>query len=179
MKENALKLWDIRNCSKSVSTLSISTSQERKKTWSNNDDDDDNDVSISTSKQKREDNKEDTSTKSQSGEYLYGCKFFSSCNQSFDCDEEVVTASSPRKDNGGKSSVNKLNYSTVLACGSGTQSLHLVDYEQASSGRHLTAVDCQSPLYCLDAIYSCSLIACGGMKKFFMMMSSSRDLQFQ
>lgn len=173
MKENALKLWDIRNCSKSVSTLSISTSQERKKTWSN-ENDDDNDVSISTSKQKRG----DTSTKSQSGEYLYGCKFFSSCNQSFDCDEEVVTASSPRKDSGGKS-VNKLNYSTVLACGSGTQSLHLVDYEQASSGRHLAAVDCQSPLYCLDAIYSCSLIACGGMKKFFMMMSSSHDLQFQ
>lgn len=89
-------------------------------------------------------------------EYLYACKFFSSSNQLNINSKNLTT-----------------NYSTVLACGSGTQSLHLIDYEQGPGKQHLASINCQSPLYCLDAIYSCSLIACGGMKKFFTVMGTS------
>ncbi len=92
------------------------------------------------------------------GEYLYACKFFSSTQ--FNLND--ASKHSPND-----------NYSTVLACGSGTQSLHLMDYSESSNKQHLDSFDCKSPLYCLDAIYSCSLIACGGMNKYFSLMATS------
>lgn len=78
-------------------------------------------------------------------EYLYACKFFSSNELKNDT----------------KSSIN-----TVLACGSGTQSLHLIDFEKNNGSELISSYFCGTALYCLDAIYSCSLICCGGVNNF-------------
>jgi len=102
------------------------------------------------------------------GEYLYACKFFSSTQFNLN---EVQERSEKRA----SKHSSRENYSTVLACGSGTQSLHLMDYDEPLNKQHLDSFDCKSPLYCLDAIYSCSLIACGGMNKFFCLMANSRS----
>ena len=122
VKENALQLWDMRNCKRVLSQLEIKVDQQ---------------------------NLADFKTR-KNGEYLYACKFYlSSFNERNErCEEEA--------------------YSTVVACGSGTQSLHLIDYED---GRQLASVNCHAPLYCLDTMRACSLIACGSMKKYLMFMS--------
>lgn len=148
VKENALEIWDIRTCNKRIATLNIVSNlgDPNGKT---------------TALKKKELGK---------NEYLYACKFFSSCNHSFENENGLLESS--RSENTGST---RTNYSTVLACGSGTQSLHLIDYELQSSKQHLASINCQSPLYCLDSIYSCSLIACGGMRKFFTMMASSTE----
>ena len=112
----------------------------------------------------------DLTKKMSSGEYLYACKFFSSSNHhsNFEKSEQIQAQSkSPSK------LKQEVNYSTVLACGSGTQSLHLIDYEKSPNNQHLASFNCKSPLYCLDAIYSCSMIACGGMRKFFTLMGAA------
>lgn len=75
-------------------------------------------------------------------EYLYACKFFSSNQLKNEANTKV---------------------NTVLACGSGTQSLHLLDYEKTNGSELISSYFCGSALYCLDAIYSCSLICCGGV----------------
>ncbi len=97
------------------------------------------------------------------GEYLYACKFFASNNQHSSFDE---TQYQQRNSN---------NFSTVIACGSGTQSVHLIDYEESYANQHINALHCKSPLYCLDTMYASSLIACGSMKKFLTLMTTSRD----
>jgi hypothetical protein len=137
VKENALELWDIRNCTKRISTLQI--------------------LSDSTS-----------SKAIVKNEYLYACKFFSSTSHVYELDTAQMGGSNEKPNRQVRA-----NYSTVLACGSGTQSLHLIDYEKPANKQHLASINCHSPLYCLDAIYSCSLISCGGMRKFFTMMASS------
>lgn len=133
VKENALELWDMRDCTKRISSLQIISDISESK-FSNN-------------------------------EYLYACKFFSINNRFYGIDQENEKQSSPHE--------TQSNFTTVLACGSGTQSLHLIDYEKAPNKQHLASINCQSHLYCMDSIYSYSLIACGGIKKFFTMMASN------
>ena len=152
MKENALELWDIRKFKK-VCSLPIAQK-------SNSDDDPNVDKTSISYKLRLRD--------SLVNEYLYACKFFSSSNH--------VTFSSEDKKSERKNQEivsARTNYSTVLACGSGTQSLHLLDYEQSEGKQLISSYNCLSPLYCLDAIYSCSLIACGGMKNFYTLMGTS------
>lgn len=146
VKENALELWDIRTCKK-VTTLNIADNSYKTETPLP-----DSSNSLRNKLKLKETNV---------NEYLYACKFFSSSNQVF------KPESDPNK------ATITTNYSTVLACGSGTQSLHLMDYEQADGKQLLASINCESPLYCLDAIYSCSLIACGGMKKFVTIMGTT------
>lgn len=78
-------------------------------------------------------------------EYLYACKFFSSNELKNDTTSTI---------------------NTVLACGSGTQSLHLVDFEKNNGCELISSYFCGTALYCLDAIYSCSLICSGGVNNF-------------
>lgn len=87
--------------------------------------------------------------KKSNGEYLYACKFFSTNNVTNNRD------------------------STILVCGSGTQSLHLIDYNQPIQKQNLNALNCESPLYCLDSVNKSNIIACGGMKKFFVFNSTN------
>ena len=65
---------------------------------------------------------------------------------------------------------------SVLACGSGTQSIHLLDYQKPVEKQKLFSVDSKSPLYCLDSNISSNIIACGGMKKFFVYNSDSNQI---
>ena len=165
IRENSLNLWDIRKCHKVLLNLPIVT-QETKK-------------SLSPSNAS---GKEDDTRKLSNGEYLYACKFFSSSNHHTNFEQYEPYSENYNNTSPNKSPKTKLklipeaaNYSTVLACGSGTQSLHLIDYEKPSKHQHLASFNCKSPLYCLDAIYSCSMIACGGMRKFFTLMSTSAN----
>jgi hypothetical protein len=160
IKEKALDLWDMRNCSKKISNLKVKTNASESN-------------SRSTSAKTDKDGK--------NGEYLYACKFFSISDYiPIEPDNVPKTpAPSPRMRRSVDSTPlvkqkSQNSFSTVLACGSGTQSLHLIDYEQKSIDKmHLAAIHCASPLYCLDAMYSSSLIACGGMNNFYTMMASS------
>lgn len=168
IRENSLNLWDIRKCHKVLLNLPIITKDKSQERLSPNS------ANII---------KEDDAKKLSNGEYLYACKFFSSSNHHTNFDEQndhndnnhgiiIKENKSPKT----KPKLNlETNYSTVLACGSGTQSLHLIDYEKPVKQQHLASFNCKSPLYCLDAIYSCSMIACGGMRKFFTLMSNSSN----
>lgn len=71
------------------------------------------------------------------GEYLYSAKF---------CDN--------------KNDDNKL----IMACGSGTKSVHLVDYEKL---QNISVLPCSAPLYCIDSLYSGCIFACGSTRNFF------------
>ena len=113
--------------------------------------------------------------KTRNGEYLYACKFFSSSHHFNDYKHDEPYPSPTKLLKSKSKNQMESNFSTVLACGSGSQSLHLIDYEKPSSKQHLASINCKSPLYCLDAIYSCSMIACGGMKNFFTLMATSKE----
>jgi hypothetical protein len=164
IKEKALDLWDMRYGGKKVANLNVASS-------------------LSTVKKEQM-----SGGGGKNGEYLYACKFFSTSNYNpnrqrddndIDEDNDVFTSSRSSRRGGGaaRSSAKQDEGSTatnVLACGSGTQSLHLIDYaQQARDQQQLAVVNCDSPLYCLDAIYSTSLIACGGMNNFYTIMASS------
>ncbi len=97
------------------------------------------------------------------GEFLYSCKFFASNSQH----QAVSEMFEP-----GYRNNNPDNFSTVLAAGSGTQSVHLIDYEASEPYRNLASLYCRSPLYCMDTMYASSLIACGSMKKFLTLMTT-------
>ena len=77
------------------------------------------------------------------GEYLYSAKF---------CDA--------------KNSDNKKLYAT----GSGTKAVHLIDYEKLEN---ISVLQTQSPLYCLDTIYSGCIFASGSTKNFFVGLAKS------
>ncbi len=79
----------------------------------------------------------------QDGEYLYSAKF---------CDV--------------KNSDNK----KIVACGSGTKAVHLIDYGKVENTAILQT---SSPLYCIDAIYSGCIFACGSTKNFFVGLAKS------
>jgi len=155
VKENALQLWDIRNCQKNLSNLPILTNTESRQLSD----------SISLSSTGSTDSIEVTDPKKR-GEYLYACKFFASNNQHKSFDDKQYQLSNKNDPN---------NFSTVIACGSGTQSVHLIDYEESHVNRHINALHCKSPLYCLDTMYASSLIACGSMKKFLTLMTTSSN----
>lgn len=160
VKDNALNLWDIRHCHKKVCTLPIIIDQSDKE----NSKFDSNSNSSFNSMFSNSDAR-------KNGEYLYACKFFSSSSL-------MNQIGSKNKNKANKTievDSGDNNYSTVLACGSGTQSLHLIDYEKPAEKQHLASIHCNSPLYCLDAIYSWSLIACGGMRRCFTMMATSAN----
>ncbi|CAF0838605.1 unnamed protein product [Brachionus calyciflorus] len=144
VKENALELWDIRKFKK---ICSLPIVQENK-----NEDDSNIDKNSLSYKLRLKD--------PIVNEYLYACKFFPTTNRGF---------SDSKKINENKE-VSRSSTS-VLACGSGTQSLHLLDYEQPTGRQLLSSINCQSPLYCMDAIYS--LAACGGVKNFFTVIGTS------
>lgn len=152
VKENALELWDIRNCQKRLLNLPI------RKELRNGDSisiDSNNSVDSSIS---------DSSEPKKRGEYLYACKFFASNSQHQSIsDNQYSYINKPNPD----------NFSTVIACGSGTQSVHLINYEAEERNRHITALFCKSPLYCLDTMYASSLIACGSMKKYLTLMTTN------
>lgn len=158
-------MWDIRKCSKVLLKLPIITKDYKKV------------------ERLSPGGKEDETKKISNGEYLYACKFFSSSNHHSNFDnnnqENEIHSKSPTKSPKSphkiKPKQQETNFSTVLACGSGTQSLHLIDYEKSPNNQHLASFNCKSPLYCLDAIYSCSMIACGGMRKFFTLMGASSN----
>jgi hypothetical protein len=107
----------------------------------------------------------------ENGEYLYACKFFSSSNNANLA--AVATDTDQSNKTRVKNLANQSSYSTVLACGSGSKSLHLLDYEEAYNKQHVSSLNCDSPLYCLDTIYSSSLIACGGMNSFYTILATS------
>ena len=168
VKENSLNMWDMRKCHKVLLKLPIVTKDYKKL------------ERLSPS------GKEEDLKKISNGEYLYACKFFSSSNHHSNFDNNSTEdnkethhskspTKSPKSPHKLKLKPQETNYSTVLACGSGTQSLHLIDYEKSANNQHLASFNCKSPLYCLDAIYSCSMIACGGMRKFFTLMGASSN----
>jgi hypothetical protein len=171
IKEKALDVWDMRNCSRKISNLNIKTTKTES-----------NDRSSSAKTNNRD---------GKNGEYLYACKFFSISDYN---PSEPSLENGPRRDPApspksqqkndstlfSKASRSSNCFPTVLACGSGTQSLHLIDYEEQSRDKqHLASISCGSPLYCLDAMYSSSLIACGGMNYFYTMMASSNSSSLQ
>lgn len=151
VKENALQLWDIRNCHKNLYNLPILTNTESRQLCD----------SISLSSTGSSDSIEVSDPKKR-GEYLYACKFFASNHQHKAFDDKQYT-----------SEKNPNDFSTIIACGSGTQSVHLIDYEQSPNNQHINALHCKSPLYCLDTMYASSLIACGSMKKFLTVMTTT------
>jgi hypothetical protein len=144
-------LWDIRNCNRKLAQLPVYTDLNSTK------------FNTYDSIETDADSLDNTRKK---GEYLYACKFFASNNQhqSFSVKDSL------------RSTHLKLtkpdSYSTVIACGSGTQAVHLIDYEEADENKHITAIKCKAPLYCIDTMYTSSLIACGSMKKFLTIMTS-------
>lgn len=158
-------MWDLRKCNKVLLKLPIVTRDYKKV------------------ERLSPDGKNEEIKKISNGEYLYACKFFSSSNHhtNFENNNEENAAfsksptKSPKSPHKIKPKQPDTNFSTVLACGSGTQSLHLIDYEKPTNSQHLASFNCKSPLYCLDAIYSCSMIACGGMRKFFTLMGASSN----
>ena len=95
-----------------------------------------------------------------SGQYLYACKFF---NDEHHTSSPYITQSST-------DTTHAAGDSLVLTCGSGTQSLHLIDSMRPE--RHIASIDCKSPLYCLDSVHACSLVACGGVRNMFVLMTS-------
>lgn len=151
VKQNSLHLWDIRNCNRKLAQLPVLT------------DLDSSEVNTFDSIAADCDTLDNTRKK---GEYLYACKFFASNNQ-----HQAFSVKDSLRNT--RIKLTKADsYSTVIACGSGTQAVHLIDYEEADDKKHITAIKCQAPLYCLDTMYSCSLIACGSMKKFLTIMTS-------
>jgi hypothetical protein len=97
------------------------------------------------------------------GEFLYSCKFFASNSQH----QAISELCEP-----GNRNSNPDNFSTVLAAGSGTQSVHLIDYEATEPYRNVASLYCKSPLYCMDTMYASSLIACGSMKKYLTLVTT-------
>lgn len=77
------------------------------------------------------------------GEYLYSAKFCDNFND------------------------NNLN---ILACGSGTNSIHLVNYEQV---KNIHTFKYETSLFCLDSIYSGSLFASGSSKNLLIGLSKN------
>lgn len=148
MKENALELWDIRNCQKRLSNLPIRADRGYGDS-----------ISIDSNNSIESFDNEKGPNHKKRGDYLYACKFFASNSQ-----------------HSGPGQSNPDSFSTVLACGSGTQSVHLIDYEADEKYRHITSLFLKSPLYCLDTMYASSLIACGSMKKFLTLMTTNQSM---
>lgn len=155
VKQNALHLWDIRNCSRKLAQLPVHTELNDSSQYSTYNTIIPDADSVDSNARKK-------------GEYLYACKFFASNNQHQAFSVKDSLRSTRIK------LTNPDSYSTVLACGSGTQAVHLIDYEEPDETKHITAIKCHAPLYCLDTMYSCSLIACGSMKRFLTIMTTEK-----
>jgi hypothetical protein len=147
-KADALSLWDTRNCTKKYLTLPILV---------------DNNVEHDSSNY-------EIQKKSKRGEYLYACKFFQPNEHRHDTFDRKLDNFKDSEQNFASSKAKNINtnYSTVVACGSGTQSLHLIDYKEGDEEhQHLGSLKFHSPLYCLDIVYSYSLITCGAVNGFY------------
>lgn len=129
VKENALNLWDLRDCKKQLLDLPVA---------------------------------KQTGGDSKKGEFLYACKFYSPRTKHARFGGSKSARSTPSD-----SLMRSLDFSAALACGSGTQSLHLVDLH-GQAAKQIDVIECKTPLYCLDVIGGqAPLGACGGVNRLF------------